>query len=64
MRKFVKITTRKDDAIIRTWIDVEEIDYLSQNSITQEGLNEGTCVLKTSEVIQLIAFNQTIDSLN
>jgi hypothetical protein len=64
MKKFVKITTRVEEAIIRTWIDVEEIDYLNQNSITQASQNEGTCVLKNAEVIQLIAFNETIDSLN
>jgi hypothetical protein len=64
MKKFVKITTRAEEAIIRTWIDVEEIDYLTQNSITQQGLNEGTCVLKNADVIQIIAFNETIDSLN
>ena len=64
MKKFVKVTTRKGEAILRSWIDIDEIDYLSQNSITQEGLNEGTCVLKNSEVLQLIAFNETIDSLN
>jgi hypothetical protein len=64
MKKFVKITTRGGEAIIRTWIDVEDIDYLTQDSITQQGLNEGTLVLKNAEVIQLISFNETIDSLN
>jgi hypothetical protein len=64
MKKFVKITTRKDDAIIRTWLDIEEIDYLRQNSITQDGVNEATCVLKNGDVIEIIAFNETLDSLN
>lgn len=64
MKKFVKITTRKDDAILRSWIDIEEIDYITQNSITEEGVNEGFCVFKDGRNAKLIAFNETIDSLN
>jgi hypothetical protein len=66
MKKFIKITTRRseDGAILRSWINIEEIDYLSQNSITQEGNNEGTCVLSDGKKIEIVDFNATIDSLN
>ena len=64
MKKFVKITTRKDDAIIRAWVDAEKIVQLSQNSITQGGDNEGTCVFADGTTIAIIDFNATIDSLS
>jgi len=64
MKKFIKITTRKDDAIVRSWIDADKIVQLSQNSITQEGQNEGTIVFADGTKITIIAFNETIDSLN
>jgi len=64
MKKFIKITTRKDDATVRSWIDADRIVQLWQNSITQEGQNEGTAVLADGTTISIIAFNETIDSLN
>ncbi len=69
MKKFVKITTREGEAIIRTWIDLDLVIELSQNSITQQGLNEGTLVyynnnLAKIQEIDIISFNETIDSLN
>jgi hypothetical protein len=64
MKKFVKITTRnEDDGIVRRWINQEEIEQLSQN-IQQQGDNEGTCKFVGGSVIQLITFNETLDSLN
>lgn len=63
MKKFVKITTREGEAYIRNWIDIDTILQLIQNSITQEGLNEGTCILTDGTVLQVINFNDTINSL-
>ncbi len=69
MKKFIKITTREGDAIIRSWVDLELVIQLSQNSITQQGLNEGTLVFYNLDMcknqeIDIISFNETIDSLN
>jgi len=64
MKKFVKITTREGDAILRNWVDADKIVQLSQNSITQEGQNEGTIRFEDGVTIPIIAFNETIDSLN
>lgn len=64
MKKFIKITTREGEAIVRRWYNVEDIESLSQNSITQQGANEGTCYFVDGYSIDIIAFNETIDSLN
>lgn len=64
MKKFVKITSREEDAIVISWIDADWIVQLSQNSITQGGNNEGTCVFADGKTISIIDFNATIDSLN
>lgn len=64
MKKFIKVTTRKGESIVRSWIDADKIVQLSQNSITQEGQNEGTLVFADGTTIAIIAFNETIDSLN
>ena len=68
MKKFILITTRDGEAIVRSWVDVNSIIKLTQNSITQQGNNEGTCVFENGSSIghsvDIIAFNETIDSLN
>lgn len=64
MKKFIKITTRTEEGIVRAWIDAEKIVQLSQNSVTQAGDNEGTCVFADGTTISLITFNETLDSLN
>lgn len=68
MKKFVKITTREGDAIIRSWVDIDIIVELHQNSITQQGNNEGTLIyyddeIKDNKQINIINFGDTIDSL-
>jgi hypothetical protein len=64
MAKFVKITTRNEDGgIVRRWINQEEIEQLSQN-IQQQGDNEGTCRFVDGSILELITFNETLDSLN
>lgn len=69
MKKFVKITTREGEAILRSWIDINTIIELRQNSITQQGSNEGTLVFysedwRKNQEIDIISFDETIDSLN
>lgn len=64
MKKFIFITTRKDEAIIRSWVDAEKVVQLFQNSITQQGQNEGTCLFVDGTSIDIIAFDETIDSLH
>lgn len=64
MKKFIKITTRTEEGIVRSWIDADKIVQLSQNSVTQAGDNEGTCVFSDGKTIPLITFNETLDSLN
>lgn len=65
MKKFIKITTRNEGgSIVRAWIDADKIVQLSQDSITQAGYNEGTCIFNDGTVISVIDFNETIDSLN
>ena len=64
MKKFIKITTRKDEAIVVSWNDADKIVQLSQNSITQECNNEGTLLWADGTVIPIINFSATIDSLS
>lgn len=69
MRKFVKITTREGEAIIRSWICINQIVSLRQNSITQQGNDEGSLVYydydsQKDKEINIISFNETINSLN
>jgi hypothetical protein len=68
MKRFIKITVREGEAIIRKWILAEGVIEISQNSITEQGRNEGTLVFDNgafkSEEIKIINFNETIDSLN
>jgi len=64
MAKFVKLTQLLEDgSYLRTWIPIENIGVLSQNSVTQEGENRGSCTLIDGQLLQLIAFNETLDSL-
>ncbi len=64
MKKFIKITVRQGESIVRSWIDADEIVQLKQDSITEEGNNEGTCRFADGTVVSIISFNETIDSLN
>ncbi len=64
MKKFVKITTRNQDgSIVRSWIDQEQIAQLSQHT-QQQGDNEGTCRFVDGSILELITFNETLDSLD
>lgn len=64
MSHFVKITTLVDGGnYLRTWVDQDTIKELSQNSATQGGDNNGTCVFVDGTSIDIIGFNETIESL-
>lgn len=64
MSHFVKLTTRSEDgSYIRTWLDQSLIQQLFQNSVTQAGNNEATCVFTDGTTMQLVAFNETLDTL-
>jgi hypothetical protein len=64
MAKFVKITTRNEDGgITRSWIDQDEVAQLSQDT-QQQGDNEGCLKYFDGTIIDIIAFNETLDSLN
>jgi hypothetical protein len=65
MGNFVKLTTRSEDgSYTRTWIDQSFIRQVFQNSVTQGGNNEGTCVFQDGTTMQLVSFNETLDSLS
>lgn len=64
MTKFVKLTKLLEGGSYeRVWIPIENIEFLSQNSVTQEGENKGSCTLVDGQVIELIAFDETLDWL-
>ena len=64
MSHFVKLTTLTEDGnFLRSWVEQGTIKVLSQNSASQGGDNAGTCEFVDGTVIQLIGFNETIESL-
>lgn len=64
MKKFAKLTIRVEDGNhIKKWVDVDSIKELTQHSATQWGDNEATCVFTDGTTVELIAFNETLDSL-
>jgi hypothetical protein len=64
MGNFVKLTTLGEDgSYTRTWIEQASIKQLSQNGVTQAGDNAGTAVLVDGTIIDLCAFNETLDTL-
>ncbi len=65
MGHFVKLTTLTEDGnYLRSWVEQDTIKVLSQNSASQGGDNAGTCEFVDGTVIQLIGFNETIESLS
>lgn len=64
MKKFAKISTRTEDGnVLRSWVDQDKIQQLNQNSATQWGNDEGTCLFIDGTSIDIIGFNETIESL-
>lgn len=64
MANFVKLTTiAADGNYLRIWVHPESIEQLSQKTGSQDGENKGTCLLTSGTTIELIAFNETLDSL-
>jgi hypothetical protein len=65
MAKFIKITQRNEDgSYLRTWIDEGFVLKVSQHSATQAGNNEGTLEYTDGTIIDIVTFNETLDSLN
>ena len=65
MTKFVKITQRNEDGSdLRTWIDRDFIHKVTQHSHTQASNNEGTLEWNDGDKIEIVTFNETLDSLN
>ena len=64
MGNFVKLTTRIEEGQLRTWVHADSIVEFSQNSATQAETNEGSCKTVKGDTIQLVTFNETLDSLN
>jgi hypothetical protein len=64
MSHFVKLTTLTEDGnYLREWVEQATIKVLSQNSASQGGNNAGTCEFVDGTIIELIAFNETLESL-
>ncbi len=64
MKHFVKITIRTEGGNhLKKWIDQETISELSQNSQEQWPNDEGTCLFIDGATIDIISFNETIESL-
>lgn len=65
MKKFVKITLKTDGGNhLKKWVDIDTISELSQNSQTQWGDNEGSIVFTDGAFVDIIGFNETIESLS
>ena len=65
MAKFVKLTTILEDGNYeRIWVDSDSIRQVSQKTNSQDGENKGTCLFHDGSTLELIAFNETLDSLN
>lgn len=64
MSHFVKLTTLTEDGnFLRSWVEQGTIKVLSQNSASQGSDNNGTCEFVDGTIIQLIGFNETIETL-
>ena len=64
MSHFVKLTTLTEDGnFLRSWVEQGTIKVLSQNSASQGSDNAGTCEFVDGTIIQLIGFNETIETL-
>lgn len=64
MKKFVKITLRTDGGNhLNKWVDIDTISELSQNSQEQWPNNEGTIVFTDGAFVDVIGFNETLESL-
>ncbi len=65
MVKFVKITLVTEGGNhLKKWIDIDTIAELSQNSQEQWPNNEGTIVFTDGATVDVIGFNETLESLN
>ena len=64
MGQFVKITLRTEGGNhLNKWVDIDTISELSQNSQEQWPNNEGTITFTDGAFVDVIGFNETIESL-
>lgn len=53
----------EDGSYTRKWVHAMSIDQLSQTTGTQDAENKGTAILDDGSKLELIQFNETLDSL-
>lgn len=64
MKKFAKITLKIEGGNhLNKWVDIDTISELSQNSQEQWPNNEGTIVFTDGAFVDVIGFNETLESL-
>lgn len=64
MGQFVKITLRTEGGNHSCqWVDIDSIQQLSQDSQVQWPNNEGTILFADGTTVDVIGFNETIESL-
>jgi hypothetical protein len=64
MKKFVKITLKIEGGNhLNKWVDIDTISELSQNSDVQWPNNEGTIIFTDGAFVDIIGFNETLESL-
>ena len=64
MGKFVKITLRTDGGNhLKKWVNIDTISEITQTSEVQWPNNEGSITFTDGAYVDVIGFNETIDSL-
>lgn len=65
MGKFVKITLKTEGGNhLKKWVDIDTILELTQTSDVQWPNNEGSITFTDGSFVDVIGFNDTLDSLN
>lgn len=63
MGDFVKITLKTEGGNhLNKWVDIETISEMSQSSNVQWPNNEGTVVFTDGTIVDVIGFNELIES--
>lgn len=53
----------EDGSYTRKWVHAMSIDQLSQTTGTQDAENKGTAILDDGSKLELIQFNETLETL-
>jgi len=64
MSHFVKITTTNENGFVFSWVEQDSIKQLSQTSGAQAEANAGTCVFQDGTTIDIVGFNETLQTLS